>query len=668
MPNVLAREKSLYLRQHANNPVHWYPWGPEAFSEARRRDVPVIISIGYSSCHWCHVMARECFEDDYIARLMNEHFVCIKVDREERPDVDKMCMDAVQMILQRGGWPLNVFCLPDGRPFFGGTYFPAVDRGQGLIPWPQLLMRVSEHYQGKREELVQNAEAIVENLFFANNVEGAAEGAIDENVLLDAARTICAMHDDTEGGLGGAPKFPYPMSLAFLGSLRKAAQTKAPDLGARIDVVLVKTLDAMTNGALFDQVGGGFFRYCVDARWQTPHFEKMLYDNGLLLETFATGYLRYGKPRYKSACEALVDWLLREMSDAAGGFYTALDADTDHHEGATYVWTPGQILEALGNEADAQAFCDAYAITQQGTFEHGASIPTFRSGDAALQEKLAPLVRKLLAARNQRPQPGKDTKIITGWNALIIRGLARAGWALGRKDWVRRAIQCSDFLWQHARQPNGQLKAVCYGTEAAHPGTLNDYAWLAEAELALSAMADWADSGNIHAGERHRERATRITEAILARFADVSGNPGFFLNDADSDDLPVRQKDWWDNATPSGNAALVHVFSTLSALDGEPRWLEQLQSLKKNYAPLARQSPNGIAHALTGFVRAQEPVAILKIKTDSTVWDKLRETLDKHAFDIATGKLIPMRNDSIDQPVGFQLCAGQTCRLVSPDF
>lgn len=660
MSNRLESEQSLYLRQHAGNPVHWYPWGPEAFAEAKRVNKPVLVSVGYSSCHWCHVMARESFEDAYIADLMNAHFVCIKVDREERPDVDKLMMDAVQMITGRGGWPLNAFCMPDGRPFFGGTYFPPKERGHGIIPWPQLLMRIADHWKKGRKDLEENADSIIKNLAHMNTPEGATGEPLGNFALLDAAKNICGLHDDTWGGFGDAPKFPAPMSHAFLSAIRlSAACDDNPGLARRIDEVNLRSLRAMACGGLFDQIGGGFSRYSVDAQWAIPHFEKMLYDNGQLLGAYAEAWLRHRDPLFRAVCEETVGWMVREMSLPEGGFAAALDADTDHHEGATYVWTPAQIREVLG-EADAKRFCAAYGVTDAGNFEHGTTNPVFASGDFAERESLKPLRDRLLAARDKRAQPGRDDKVLTAWNALAITGLARAGRALGRKDWVKRAMRCSDFIADRlVDAKSGELFSVHYPAGGArHEGTLHDYAWLAEAELALAECAEWAASGR-HAV--HRARAETLVAKLFEKFGDRHG-VGFHLSAENAaDPLVTRQKEWWDNATPSGNSSLTHVFGGLRALTGDTKWSVELDELRKAYVGPATRAPHGVGHALTGFARDAIGAAVVKCGPGADL-DALNDALISRPWRRVF--LVP----DASLPAGsFQTCVGETCLLPGTD-
>jgi len=661
--NRLSREPSLYLRQHAENPVDWFPWGEEAWAKARAEDKPVLISIGYSACHWCHVMAHECFEDDYIADLMNRHFVCIKVDREERPDVDQIYMEAVQMLTQHGGWPLNAFCFPDGRPFFGGTYFPPADNNRGIIPWPQLLMRVADYFAKNRDALVENADNIVKNLAHANEPPGASASAEwDNRALVAAAQSICSLHDDTRGGFGGAPKFPPAMTLDFLLAVRATAAAESmPGLAARLDQVVYTTARAMAHGGMFDQFGGGFCRYSVDAQWLIPHFEKMLYDNALLLNFYAKAHRRDPQPLYAAVCEETVAWLMREMRHLGGAFYSALDADTAGHEGATYVWTPAQVREALGEEG-AREICAAYNITEAGNFENRTSNPALVEADFTVRAKLAPWREKLLAARQTRAQPGRDSKILPAWNALLVRGLAEAAFAFGRKDWFAAAQQCADWLWKNlsfagndgARRLRGVYYEDAETSRPAAPAFLDDYTFFAEALLTLAAYADWAqpDSALL---EQNAARARALVATVRAHFRDPA-SPGYFFTADDHEKLAVRKKEWWDNALPSGQAALAHALAGLHALTGESAYAEELADLKKCYTGLVQRAPMGVPHALAAFTWDAVGVAVLKVKGPCD-WDALRAALAKKPY----RPLYLVAATDPAQPEGMQLCVGTQC-------
>lgn len=653
MSNRLAHESSLYLRQHEANPVHWWPWCAEAFAEAKAKDKPVLVSVGYSSCHWCHVMARESFEQPWVADLMNQHFVCIKVDREERPEVDKLMMDAVQMIQGHGGWPLNCFCLPDGRPFFGGTYFPPEDRGHGQVPWPQLLMRVSDFYHRNKSELAANADAIAQNLTHLTRAPDADGSAPSPEDLVAAARRICEQHDDTFGGFGAAPKFPAPHTLNLLLGLRGAAAVEADRaLASRIDAVLTITLGSMARGGLFDQVGGGFHRYCVDRDWTVPHFEKMLYDNAQLLGTYAEAWARYRDPLYVDVCVETVGWLLREMRTPNGLFAASLDADTDHHEGTTYVWTAPEVASALGEEAFA--FAQAYGLSDKGNFE-GKNIPKLK-GDHAARKRFAGARAKLLAIRDRRPQPARDDKNLLSWNALLVGNLAKAGWILGRKDWVELALGIEANLWtRFARDDGASLHSVAHGDKVTLAGNLSDYAWLAEAELSLAATACWARPGQAHP---YAARAEQLLLATQERFGDPH-SVGSFVVSADRDDLSVRQKDWFDNAVPSGNSSLLHGFGQIQMLSADPRWAREFADLSTAYGGLCKNVPNGVAHALDGIARFALGHATVKA---AGRWDELRDALNGHEQTAPHARPYrPVFLVTEPATAGFAVCVGQTC-------
>jgi len=612
MPNRLSKENSLYLQQHASNPVDWYPWGEEALKAAEAANKPLLVSIGYSACHWCHVMAHESFEDAYIAGIMNKHFICVKVDREERPDVDQVYMEAVQMIQQQGGWPLNVFCLPDGRPFFGGTYFPPEDRGQGLIPWPQMCMRIADFYKRSKAELEENADAIQKNILAGTQAAstGGDSGQLTPDLLTEAALGICGNHDDQYGGFGGAPKFPPSMALNFLRALRPAAN---PNLAQRIDEVSHTTLRAMAHGGLYDQFGGGFARYSVDAHWLIPHFEKMLYDNALLIDAYTRGWLDSQDPLYAAVVEETIGWLEREMSAPEGGFYAALDADSEGEEGRYYVWTPEEVDSVLG-PALAREVRTAYNITAEGNFEHGKSNPALVEPDFAVRTQLTEARRLLRTHREaQRVSPGKDTKISTAWNAMLIRALADAGFYFNRPEWTQRARRAVDFLWDSlvTETADGiQLKAVYYESGGAQVDAyLHDYALLAEANLAVASKIDWVEPG---LGARYQARAQASIDQALKDFADAHSIGYYFT--AEGAETPVaRRKEWFDNATPSGNSVMLHALSGLYALTGDGRYVAELEATLPAYADYARKVAAGVAHGLEAAATHQSGVAVIKV-------------------------------------------------------
>jgi uncharacterized protein YyaL (SSP411 family) len=667
MQNRLSYENSLYLKQHAENPVDWYPWGEEAFAAAEASGKPMLISIGYSACHWCHVMAHESFESEYIAKLMNQHFICVKVDREERPDVDQVYMQAVQMIQQSGGWPLNMFCLPDGRPFFGGTYFPPEDRGQGLIPWPQVLMRISDHYKRSKGELEENAEAIQKNIMASTQADSSGGGGRgwDNADLVAAAHGICGNHDDQYGGFGGAPKFPPAMTLDFLRALRRSAAVEAePELAERIDTVCHTTLRAMAHGGLFDQFGGGFARYSVDPHWLIPHFEKMLYDNALLIDAYTRGWLANKDPLYAAVVEETIGWLEREMSSEAGGFYAALDADSEGEEGRYYVWTPEEIDTVLGPTEAAREIRSAYNITAAGNFENGSSNPALVEADFAVREKLAPARRQLLAYREtNRVRPGKDTKISTAWNCMLIRSMADAGFYFNRPEWLRRARKAADFIWNELTEElDGalRLKAVYYeGSGARVDGFLHDYALAAEAFLAIASKIDWLEPG---ASTAYQARARACAESALRYFEDPHA-AGFFFTAEDTETPVARRKEWFDNATPSGNAALLHALSALYALTGDGRYDDALRSTLPAFSDYARKVAAGVAHALEAASTDAIGIAVIKVKAGAPL-NALRDALSKTPW----RRIFIQSTDAAEQTADYQVCIGSQCLAPTNDI
>ena len=657
MPNRLAEESSLYLRQHANNPVDWQPWGKEAFARAKEEDKPVLVSIGYSSCHWCHVMAHESFENEYIAGLMNKHFVCVKVDREERPDVDQIYMEAVQMIARHGGWPLNVFCFPDGRPFFGGTYFPPEDRGNNMVPWPQLLMRVRDYYQREREKLEENAENIVHNLTAMNTPVMGGADVLDAEALVRAANAVVKNHDDDFGGFGDAPKFPPSMTLDFLLETHRLLQTRRPAANAesdqerRLDQVIETTLKGMAHGGLYDQVGGGFTRYSTDRFWLIPHFEKMLYDNGLLLRTYGRAWRRYRDPLYRAVAEETADWAMREMLSADTGLFSAsIDADSEGEEGKFYLWTPEEVRFVLGDE-DGRRFCQAYNITEAGNFEHGKSNPALTAAEFSEREALAGTRKKLLEAREKRVRPATDPKHLVSWNSLMISGLAEAGFALDRPDLFAAARRAADFIWDNLRFDENRLKAL-YHEQRELNGYLDDYAFFGEALLTLNALTDLFEPGTSRA---YLKRAEAVAAAVEAHFSDPEA-VGYFFTSDDHESLVARRKEWWDNAMPAGNSSLLHLFSRLYALTGNENHRKAFSRLKKAYPGFAVKMPHGIPHALAAVAAETAGLAVLKVKgiDDPT---ELAAFLRDHTWQDIRVQV----SDDPNQPDGYQLCVGTTC-------
>jgi uncharacterized protein len=556
--NRLAAETSPYLLQHAHNPVDWYPWGEEALERARAENKPILLSIGYSACHWCHVMEHESFENEEIARLMNENFVNIKVDREERPDLDQIYMNAVQMMTGHGGWPMTVFLTPEGVPFYGGTYFPPEDR-YNMPGFPRVLIGVADAYRTKPDEVTQTAVTMLGELRRLGVARESGEGFSVE--LLDAAyRAVSRGYDPKHGGFGRAPKFPPAMTLEFL--LRTHART-----GDNQALEMVEhTSRKMAEGGMYDQLGGGFHRYSTDERWLVPHFEKMLYDNALLSRQYLHLYRQTGKDFYRRIVEETLDYVVREMTDESGGFYSTQDADSEGHEGKFFVWTVEEIKQVLG-EADGALFCAYYDVTPQGNFE-GKNILNVRRSleDAArdagvsverLQEALERGRRELFAVRERRVKPGRDEKILTAWNGLMLAAFAEAAAGLEREDYLNTARRNAQFVLDNLRR-DGLLLRTYKDGRAKLNAYLEDYSFFADGLVAL-----YEATGELV----WIEEARAITERMVEEFWDETEG-GFFYTGKSHEELIVRSKDYFDNATPSGNSVAAEVLLRLGLLTG----------------------------------------------------------------------------------------------------
>ncbi len=608
MPNALATETSPYLRQHACNPVDWLPWGPIALARARDEDKPLLVSIGYSACHWCHVMERESFEDPRTAALMNESFVCVKVDREERPDVDALYMEAVQTMTGHGGWPLNVFLTPEQLPFYGGTYFPP-DPRPGMPAWTQVLQAIAEAWSQRREEIRAGGERLRERLSGGALIKPSAR-PLREDSLDEALTGLRAAFDARNGGFGGppthAPKFPHASVIELL-LLRGAASTAdGPPSGERpthdtaagsleTDMAL-QTLRAMAAGGIHDQLGGGFHRYAVDATWTVPHFEKMLYDNALLARTYLHGWQASGDAGLLEVCRDTLDWALREMRDPAaaeGGFYSALDADSEGVEGRFYVWTIAELTEVLG--ADAEAAIAWFGATEQGNFEDphhpepGLNVLTDRSArpDEATVERIRCI---LMQARERRARPALDNKRLTSWNALMISALADAGAALSEARYLDAAIACAELLDGKTMRDDRRRLLRTYNHGQARIGAyLEDHAFLLEALIVLFEAT---------CEERWFQRAIAVADEIIARFADPERG-GFYSTAADDGEtLIVRRKDLEDSPIPAGASSAAMGLLRLAQLTGESDYERHAVSVLRLLADIAPRHPTSFGHLL----------------------------------------------------------------------
>ncbi len=597
MSNLLAKETSPYLLQHADNPVNWYPWGEEALAKARNDGKPIFLSIGYSACHWCHVMAHESFEDEAVAAILNQHFVSIKVDREERPDLDQIYMTAVQAMTGGGGWPMSVFLTPDGHPFYGGTYFPPTQR-YGMPSFTQVLEAVAEGWQSRRAELVSSGQRLVDAI--QRQGERAQAGSqvdeLSEDTLHSAFRALQQSFDSANGGWGPAPKFPQPMVLEFL--LRYHHSTGEP--GA-LEMV-TRTLEAIARGGMYDQLGGGFHRYSVDDQWLVPHFERMLYDNAQLARIYLHAWQVTGNEFFRTITEEILDYVVREMLDPDGGFYSTQDADSESEEGKFFVWTPDEIRQVLGDEAEV--FMTAYGVTPGGNFE-GKNILEF-VGDMDQRPALAGARRKLFEAREQRVHPGRDEKVLTSWNGLMLAAFAEAAWAFspspgsGRGDQGVRAEtyrmiaeRNADFLLSELRQENGRLLHSWKQGDSRLNGYLEDYAYLIEGLLELYQTTF---------EPRWFKAALELAETMLEHFADSEGM--LYDTSDDHEALITRPRDLQDNATPSGNAMAVTALLKLAGLTNNLCYVEIAHRALAQMQPMLAQYPLGFGQWLQALAYA----------------------------------------------------------------
>ncbi len=573
--NRLIDASSPYLLQHAHNPVDWYPWGDEALEAARQQDRPILVSIGYSACHWCHVMERESFENEGIARLMNESFVCIKVDREERPDLDEIYMTAVQMMTGSGGWPLNVFLTPEGVPFYGGTYFPPEDKW-GRPGFRNVLLTVAKAYRDRRGEVDETAGRIRDALHAASRPKPAVGEPLTGELIEKAFEQLKPDFDPEWGGFGAAPKFPNAAAIALL--LRYHHRTGSQDALTMATV----TLDKMAQGGMYDQLGGGFARYSTDREWLVPHFEKMLYDNALLADAYLQAYQVTGTDLYAQIARETLDYVLRDMTDERGGFHSAEDADSEGEEGRFYIWDLGEVRDVLG-PAHAQRFAEHYGMTDAGNFE-GRNILYVPTPDPDARAKLAPMREKLLGARAGRVRPGKDDKVLTDWNGLMISALAKGYQVLEDERYRAAAQRAGAFILGEMRPDSGLLHAHRAGRSHID-GYLDDYAFV------LQGLADLYEATFEPNWIR---QAQGLAEEMIGRFWDVEEG-GFYFTAADRADLITRPKKLHDGATPSGNAVAAHALLRLAEYTGNDSYRERAEATLRTLAGAADQAPRVFA-------------------------------------------------------------------------
>jgi len=616
--NRLVHETSPYLMQHAHNPVDWYPWGEEALSRAKKEDRPILLSIGYSSCHWCHVMEKESFENEAIAGIMNLRFINIKVDREERPDLDELYMNAVQVMTGAGGWPMTVFLTPDLIPFHAGTYFPPEDRG-GMPGFSKVLVIVSDYYRSHRRE-VEKMEAQLKNALRQITEVVLSQEALNDRVLTKAFTALESQFDPIYGGFGNAPKFPSSMTLSFL--LRYWKSTGSKNALEMVE----KTLGKMADGGIYDHLGGGFHRYSVDERWLIPHFEKMLYDNALLSKTYFEAYQATGKERYRDVGEEILRYVRHEMKSPEGGFYSTQDADSEGEEGKFYVWTRDEIKEVLGKEKGTP-FCAYYGVATEGNFEGGRSVlniastlekvsQLYRVSVEELEKILAEARRKLYAEREKRVKPGRDEKILTSWNGLMISGFVDGFKVTGKEQYLNGAKEAARFILREMRE-DGDLMRVCRGGKSRVKGYSEDYAFFIQALIDLyeaTFETEWL------------KEAEDLNQRMIYQFWDEK-NGGFFFTGKENEPLIARSKNPYDNAIPSANSVALFNLTKLSYLTGEESFKSKAEQILHLFHNFLEQHPSGFTQmlsALSFFLNPQE-IGIIGSRDDPRTKSMLKE-------------------------------------------
>jgi uncharacterized protein len=660
MPNRLINETSPYLLQHAHNPVDWYPWGEEALHRARAENKPILVSIGYAACHWCHVMEKESFEDPATAAIMNEHFVNIKIDREERPDLDHIYMDAVQAMTGSGGWPLNVFLTPDTKPFYGGTYFPptaAFNRSS----WKDILLGIQRTYTERRDEVEEQAKNLTDHLLQSNSfgMQQVPASAFKKEELDEVFVNLMQNADRNEGGYGRAPKFPQTFSIQF--SLHYYYHTGNKEA---LDQACL-SLDKMIYGGIYDQLGGGFARYSTDNEWLVPHFEKMLYDNALLLNVLAEAYRATGKKLYKETIVDTIRFVEREWLSAEGGFYSALDADSEGVEGKYYVWSRQEIDEVLKQDADL--FCAYYDVSEKGNWEHTNILNRSQSVEDFAREKglnaadvearLGEGRRLLMEKRNGRIRPLLDDKILLGWNALMITAYCKAFAALGDEQYRGRAVLGMNFLWTRLRQ-NGVFYHTYKNGEAKHPAFLDDYAYLVQALIQLQEIT--SDSGYLY-------KAREITEFVIENFGEEETG-FFFFTHANQKDVIVRKKEVYDGATPSGNAVMALNLYYLAIIFDKPSWKERAVEMIKSMRQVVVRYPSSFgvwATFLQAVTHGIPEIVLIGENFGKLHLDFLRTFIPFSVFQSATlsDKQFPLLAGKPFSPVPqFFLCKDYACQ------
>ncbi len=651
-PNRLAGSTSPYLLQHQWNPVDWYPWCEQAIAKAVSENKPIFLSIGYSACHWCHVMERESFEDESIGAYLAEHFVAIKVDREQRPDLDQIYMQSVQMMTGSGGWPMSVFMTPDCKPFYCGTYWPPVPKW-GKPSFRQVLKAIVDAWRDRRQELEEQAAQVVASLSnstIGQGWEGAAGENLDDSALQQASMKMLEAFDPNYGGFSGAPKFPSPMALHFLMRLEHR-QSNAQRRHA-----ILKTLDSMAAGGIFDHLGGGFSRYSVDDRWLVPHFEKMLYDNALLAAVYVDAYALFGESRYRETAERTLDYLLKDLRHPEGGFFSAEDADSDGEEGKYYVWTTREIVDVLGAE-QAEIFCAVYDVTESGNFEGKSVLNLIVPPEAPmpvkdpaklemmaarfsisiddLKGRLECWRQALLARRAMRIRPGKDDKILLAWNALAIGALARAGTAFSRPDYLAAAVTGYEFLRDRLQRPDGRWFHVWRDQCAEVDAFLDDYAYLADALLTL-----YECSGD----QDYLRASNELVELVLHEFSD-DGRAGFFYTGVRSERLVARMKDWTDHSLPSGNGMMATLLDRLAGHLDREDYRSLADGIVRACGSWIERAPHAVGQTLIAAEAQSVPCEKWTFTTDSVLDARLQRWLEGLRAEYAPHRILEVVSD-----------------------
>ena len=662
MPNRLAGETSPYLLQHKDNPVDWYPWGPDALAAAALQDKPILLSVGYSACHWCHVMERESFEDSQIAALMNQLFVNIKVDREERPDVDSVYMAAVQAMTGHGGWPMTVFLTPEGRPFYGGTYFPPEDRG-GLPSFPRVLQSVAHAFSTRRGDILGNSSRVI-GAIQAQSAPRRGEGPLDHELLDHASFVVISDADRRNGGFGLQPKFPQPMAHEFL--LRYWKQTNSADgLG-----VVKTTLEKMARGGIFDQIGGGFHRYSTDSVWLAPHFEKMLYDNALLAVLYLHGWQATGEPLFRQVVEKTLDYVLREMTHPSGGFYSAQDADSEGEEGKFFVWLPQEIEHVLGADLGRVAM-EYWGVTREGNWEGKNILNVSRPDDEVaeilgltteeLHEKLREAADRLYRERSKRVHPGLDDKVLTGWNGLMMKAFAECGAHFNRPDWIAAAEANAEFILKNLVD-DGRLLRTWRDDSAKIFGYLEDYAFLVDGLISLyEATFD----------RRWLDEARFFGDRIPELFRD-DGDEALYDTGSDHDRLIVRPRDLFDNAVPCGNSGAAMALLRLGLHTGDSKYQEIAISGLRSVADFMQRVPNGFAWWLCAldFHLARVQEVVVMGAPDDPDTSRLLETARSGFFPnrIYAGAGVPSDDERFPLLAGKDLIGGKATAYLCENY